>query len=284
MQNLQVYPDIRIVGPRSSGKTAFIAALACWHNTDPNSPILSVTPYDDQANTLRRIARDVLKQGLQPASTPHVDDPTQLPQYTLLIQMKPAFSEQPIKFKVSCREYSGELVEDLLGGSIFQVNLKSYLDDCASVRGLLLSMDGTSRQDDKYAKAFETLKIELGWRLVARENPLSNYRIAVAFTKCEQEEVWIHRYNLERFLNVRFSSTRDALADWCREWNCKINYYLCSAFGTTDGSKPNAIVENKSPQGTTAVLAKPNLWKPIGLVAPIYWLHTGQDDPRLNTI
>ena len=61
--NLKGSGDIRIIGPRSSGKTTFMAALAHWPNRDPeNSPIQLITPADGvDTQRLKDMARDILE-------------------------------------------------------------------------------------------------------------------------------------------------------------------------------------------------------------------------------
>ena len=62
--------DIRVIGPRASGKTTFMAALVHWQNSDPdNSPIQSITPTDSaDTQRLQGMATDILEnsQALPP--------------------------------------------------------------------------------------------------------------------------------------------------------------------------------------------------------------------------
>lgn len=278
-------PDIRIIGPRSSGKTTLMAALARWPNAKPDSPIQSVNPFDDDSARLIDMAKDILENGLPLAPTRPDEDANNLPLYTLLIELKPAFLiGRNVRFQVSCREYSGEIIKDLRGGSS-GINLSNYLDDCADSSGLLLLIDGTSREDKQYSQAFARLQKELNERLIGRNKGLRSYRIAVVFSKAEQAQVWIHRYEMQKFINLKFPQTKDTLQAWSDNWGCKVNYFFCSAFGMKGSPpNPNVKVQERDSGGTYAVLAKPSLWRPFGLVAPIYWLHTGKDDQRLRRI
>ncbi|MFM7371194.1 MAG: hypothetical protein ACKO2Z_26075, partial [Sphaerospermopsis kisseleviana] len=61
--------DFRVIGPRRSGKTAFMAALARWPNAKSDSPIVSVDPYNDEAGELINIAQDILEDGKELAGT-----------------------------------------------------------------------------------------------------------------------------------------------------------------------------------------------------------------------
>ena len=42
--------------------------------------------------------------------------------------------------------------------------------------------------------------------------------------------------------------------------------------------------QSRDEAGTYGVIANPAVWRPFGLVAPIYWLYTGKDDRRLREI
>jgi hypothetical protein len=153
---------IKIIGPRKSGKTAFMAALARWPNADIASPIQSIDPYDDSAGQLIGMAKDILEDGKELSGTEY--NAQQMPTYTLLITLKPSLFKHPIaklrgksiRFEVSCCEYSGELIKDLRSNGRSQV-MESYLDDCATSRGLLLLIDGTSNSDREYAEAYKMI-------------------------------------------------------------------------------------------------------------------------------
>jgi hypothetical protein len=190
-KDLDGNPDIRIIGPRRSGKTTFMAALAHWPNADPNSPIQSVEPFDDDTGELINMAQNILENGMSVAGTDLLDDPDELPLYTLLIELKPPFlkrlvTRRNVRFQVSCREYSGEIIKDLRGSDAGGMRLSNYLDDCASASGLLLLIDGTAKNDREYSQAFANLQRELNIRLTGENRNLRSYRLAVVFTKCEK--------------------------------------------------------------------------------------------------
>ncbi|MCL1470926.1 hypothetical protein [Argonema antarcticum] len=276
-------PDIRIVGHRRAGKTTFMAALARWPNARRDSPIESVKPFDDRTDKLIDQAKDILENGLPLAGTFFPEDANELPLYTLLIEMKPAFRiGGNIKFQVSCRDYPGKLIEELRKTNITP-KLSNYLDDCADATGLLLLIDGTAREDKLYSQAFERLKEELNFRLTGQNKNLNSYRIAVAFSKAEQGSVWIHRHDMQKFMRLKFSQTETTLQKWQKEWGCPMNYFFCSAFGMIgEPLTPNFREETRDSGAICGVINYPQYWRPFGLVAPIYWLHTGKDDWRLR--
>lgn len=292
-RNLEGDPEIRIIGPRSAGKTTYMAALARWPNAKPDSPIQSVEPYDDDTTKLVNMAEDILETGLALPPTQYTEDANDMPLYTLQIRLKPTFLSNPmlnmkrgeVRFQVSCREYAGEIFQDLRRGTSSQIALSSYLDDCANSTGLLLLLDGTAREDQLYSQAIACLQEELNWRLTGNNRDLANYKIAIAFAKADQARIWVNRDDIERFVNLNFFQTKRTLEKWSKNWRCKINYFCCSAFGMKgQPPKPNVRVESRNRQGTSAVIDKPEVWRPFGLIAPLYWLYTGQEDRRLREI
>jgi hypothetical protein len=75
--------EFRLIGPRKSGKTTFLAALARWPNASKDSPIESVAPYDDDTENLVARAQDILENGLDFAGDSVPDQPGDLLTYTL---------------------------------------------------------------------------------------------------------------------------------------------------------------------------------------------------------
>jgi len=285
--------EIRVIGPRRSGKTSFMAALARWPNADPNSPIQAVDPFDNEAGRLIEMAKDILEDGRELAGTDYDNTTYNLPTYTLLITLKPGLLNhpmahlrgKPIRIQVSCREYSGEIIRDLCNMATAEARLRNYLDDCASASGLLLLLDGTAKTDREYAQALENLQRELNERLSLDKRVFKDYRIAVVFSKCEQAPVWVYQKDIQKFANLKFSSTQEVLRRWRNLWGCQVNYFFCSAFGMKGTPpKPNVTVINKDKGGTCAVIENPSIWRPLGLVAPLYWLQTGKEDARLRDI
>ncbi|MEL4896102.1 hypothetical protein [Crocosphaera sp. Alani8] len=105
------YTEFRIIGPRSAGKTAYLAALAYWPRANPNSPIASVTAMDDDTKRFIGIAKDILETGAQLAATSRPDDPNLIPPYGLKITMKSDFQVSNQSFEVICKDFAGELFD-----------------------------------------------------------------------------------------------------------------------------------------------------------------------------
>ena len=274
--------EFRLIGPRKGGKTTYLAALAYWPNAPLDSPIEAVDPLDDDTGKLIRYAQDILERGLPIAGTFLKEDPNDLPSYTLSIRLKSRFGRGDQRFNITCKDYAGELFAQLRGGNRQEL-LEPYLDDCAEAPGLLLMIDGTSHREDRnYASALAVLQNELSLRLTAQNRPLSGYRIAIVFSKAEQSRVGIHK-DINKFLGLKFPQTQRTLERWSREWRNPLKYFYCSAFGMK-GKPPKPNFRKTPVEGgaTCGVIDRPKFWRPFGLVAPIYWLHTGKEDPRLD--
>jgi hypothetical protein len=270
--------EFGLIGPCKSGKTTFLAALARWPNASKDSPVESVDPYDDDTKDLVTRAKNILESGLD--FTP--DQAEDLLNYTLSIKLKSTFFDKNLDFQVSFKEYSGELFEDF----IVDGKISEYLGDISNVSGFLVLIDGTSAENDKkYAQFLVSLKKELRICWIAEEKKLKDIRLAVVFSKAEEAQVWIYRRDLPGFMNRKFPLSTEVLVKWQKEWRCSINYFFCSAFGTMGKPpQPNTRPKNHSQGGTSAVIKRPDAWRPLGLVAPIYWLYTGKDDQRLRKL
>lgn len=290
--NLRGNGDIRIIGPRASGKTTFMAALVHWPNRDPeHSPIQSITPADGvDTQRLKDMARDILEnsQALPPTRLEEVI------LYNLTIDLKPDFTLNPIaavirrdvRMSVSATDYSGELFA-LLRDNPNDPDLQLYLDDCQYATGLMIIIDGTSTNDRFCSDALNVLKRELTLRFQHNNIDTRRYRIALVFSKAEQTLVWnFHKQNkVTDFTKQRYRQTRYTLQEWRKQWGCSVGCFFSSAFGTMDNpEQANCRVISRSANATFAVIDRPEFWEPFGLIAPIYWLYTGQGNIQLRNI
>ncbi|MDJ0579203.1 hypothetical protein [Crocosphaera sp.] len=283
-QEIQGSNEFRLIGARTSGKTTYLAALVHWPNAPENSPIEAVDPLDDETGRLIRYAQDILETGNQMAGSLLPLDPNEMPpSYSLSIRLQNRFGRGDKRLNITCKDYPGELFEQLRGGNRPEL-LEPYLDDCAIAPGLLLMIDGTNHKEDRnYAQALTILQNELSLRLTAQDRPLNRYRIAIAFSKAEQATVWLYRNDINQFLGKKFPQTQRTITRWSRQWRCPIKYFFCSAFGMKGNPpKPNFRETQGGNGAKVGVINRPKFWRPFGLVSPIYWLHTGKEDRRLH--
>ena len=88
--------EIRVIGPRNSGKTTFLAALADWHDIGFRKPIKAVEPLNEETLDLRRNAAHILRDGRQFSPTYISFDNYYLPSYFLNIEITPNFWHNPL--------------------------------------------------------------------------------------------------------------------------------------------------------------------------------------------
>lgn len=281
---------IRVIGYRSSGKTTFMAALARWPNTSSNSPVQSVTATNEGGQELINKARNILEQGEQLEFTRLDANANEIIDYNINIKLKDKFSwrnpklgkgNRIIDLNISCKDYAGEFFNDLLQPTN-NPRLDSYLEDCVMSDGIALLIDGASHTMDaeyamgldKFLKALDRNEIE------ARKR-----RIAVILTKAEHGEVFATR---DRPANItvsrRFAQVYQTLQLWHDSKAGKIEFFTASAFGTLGNQylEPNSTIIRRGAEGTTAVIKTPKLWRPFGLISPLYWLCTGERHPDLD--
>jgi Double-GTPase 1 len=273
--------EFRIVGDRSSGKTTYLAALAYWPISlvGTESPIHSVEPYEPDSRVLLDMAENILLQGddLPPTEEPIL--------YSLTVKLKQKFVEKltgkPPSIRISCVDYPGEFFANIRKNTSI---VDSYLDDLQAAAGLLLLIDGTkqtTKDDQNNAKAIKILEKRLNQRLANTPDRLKNYRIAVVISKAEDAIIWASLDNVPNFMQRKFPETQGALNQWKTEWKCQIEYFSCSALGWMGTRRePNTKVIQRDPP--KAILRDSNVWKPEGLVQPIFWLQTGYRHSELT--
>jgi GTPase SAR1 family protein len=273
---------IRVIGDRGSGKTAYMASMAYWPNANSDSPVQSIIPINDEANELIAQAQNILEQGLELEPTDLNASATEVKDYTLSITLKEQFlglRSQMLKLNISCKDYAGEFFSDLIykpGDS----RLEDYLEDCLEATGILFLLDGTThRKDLEYANGLDKFLMALDRTDLGGKQR----RIALVMTKCEQSELWINRHKPKELAMARFPQVYRKLQAWSQTAGGEVSYFTTSAFGMlgTQFPEPNAKKLKRDRDGTTSVIKNPKQWRPFGLVAPIYWLCTGQHHKEL---
>ncbi|WP_204103121.1 MULTISPECIES: hypothetical protein [Spirulina sp. CCY15215] len=273
---------LRVIGDRASGKTAYMASLAYWPNADSNSPVQDISPVNDDAQELINQARNILEQGLELPPTDLNASAEDVKDYLLSIAVKNQMSltsakaalfPKILKLTIGCKDYAGEFFADLVHKSK-DAKLQSYLEDCREATGLMFLVDGTApRKDMDYARGLDKF---LG-ALDAVDGGGKMKRIALVVTKCEIEQLWVNRHDPRKIAEARFPQTCHKLAGWASLGSGTVEYFTTSAFGVLgrEFPQPNSKKLTRDRQGTTSVIKDPKRWRPFGLVAPIYWLCTG---------
>ncbi|MEK0190959.1 hypothetical protein [Microcoleus anatoxicus] len=288
---------VRIIGDRGSGKTAYIASLAYWPNADPSSAVQTVTSVNSLTEELVAEAQNILEQGLQMGGSDLNDSIGDVKDYSLSIVLKGQFSflqnvntaiknvqavmkPQLVKLNISCKDYAGEFFADLVH-KVGDSKLQDYLEDCLLANGIMFLADGTAhRKDSEYANGLDKFLIALDRTDISR----IQRRIAFVITKCEQAELWVSRHNPRELAQARFPQTFRKLQAWQQTGGGQVDYFTTSAFGVL-GSKypePNSVKIKRDRDGTSSCIKDPKRWRPFGLVAPIYWLCTGERHKELD--
>lgn len=279
--------SLRVIGDRASGKTTYMAALAHWSNTNSSSPVQSVIPIGSDSEKLKSKAQNLLEQGLPLEPTPFEANPNHVKDYVFTIILKQQFSWQSLsgktavnKLTISCKDYSGEFLSDLLLRSDNSM-LLDYLNDYSRARGILFLVDGVAYQKDtEYATCISKLLTTLN------RTKLDNvkHRIAMVLTKCELPELWVDRNRPSFLAEARFPKSYQEFQSWQQTGAGEVDYFMASAFGMLNSQvpEPNSTRISRRREGMHSKLKDPKNWQPFGLVSPIYWLCTGKRHPELD--
>jgi hypothetical protein len=279
---LQSSVVLRVIGDRASGKTTYMASLARWPNADPDSPVQAVTAVDEGGEELISKAQNILEQGLELEKT-RLENISHLPDCTLQISLKEKKIGSPLfNLNISSKDYSGEFFDDLLHQSQ-NPQLEEYLEDCLQANGIMFLVDGSSRRKDlEYANGLDKLLLALDRNDING----SKRRIALVLNKCEQSDLWVNRDKPGFLASARFPQVCRKLQSWQQMGGGDIEFFTASAFGMLGNKypEPNVNLLNRSRGGVRAVIKNPKLWRPFGLVAPIYWLAKGSRHPQLDHV
>jgi hypothetical protein len=283
--------NIVVIGPRSSGKTTYLAALAYWHKRREEAKktqgtIFSIQPLNDDAKKLQKKAEDIIiagdsfrptkvtPEGIDLDSLPEeqlAEYELELPNYLFQIEINPPFSEKK-EINLNVKDYAGELFDDHLDNSGSHGLYQQIWEDSLSedIEGCLILLSGWYDDDDRRYSQNLTKFIEL----MDRQNRLNNYRLAVAFSKCERGEIWPGR--IEPYIDIfknHLPRTKAALEGQIPKHN--LEFYALSTFGVLrrNDPRPNRVILYKK-EGYA--LKDRERWQPYNLISPLYWLSTGQ--------
>ena len=267
--------NLRVVGDRASGKTTYMASLARCGNANYSSFVQVIEPFNKDGENLFNLAQDILEQGLrlEPTRLNEHADATSLPNYALKIIIKKELGIKTSEMLLNCKDYSGEFFSDLLyqtGNSLLQ----DYIDDCLEAESILFLIDGIAYQKDReYAKGLGKFLDNFRTNTDKKKR-----RLALVLSKCEQPDLWINRHKPKDLVIARFPEVYRKLEAWQKSGYGKVEYFTSSAFGMLGTRFPEANAKKirRGQDGVVSVLKDTQHWRPFGLVAPIYWLYTGE--------
>jgi Double-GTPase 1 len=262
--------NICVIGPQSSGKTTYLAALTQWSSLAKgiNQKKYDIEAIGEDAEKLAGKAKSIIYQGASLEPTTVAGGIYQMPSYMFRIQVRQQLRKQP-PIDLVVKDYAGEIFKGLATGTV-PADHQDFLDDCLrnDVSGCLLLLTEWQKGTDLfYEQAMETFI-----RMMKTNDRLSNYRLAVAMSKCERGELWPGRLEPEVDLfNVHLPRMTGLLRRKIPKQN--LDFFAVSTFGVLERNdpRPNRIDE-MGKERTKSVLRKPSAWQPYGLVAPINWL------------
>jgi hypothetical protein len=138
--------NICIIGPRSSGKTTYLAGLAYWPDTHNQN--FEVTPITKEAQNLVNQAEDIILSGDSLKRTEidgfKIKTVYDLPLYSFQIEKKRRW-RKPEEINLVVRDYPGEIFDDLASGISNKIH-QEFLNECLIpdiVGCLLLLINGS---------------------------------------------------------------------------------------------------------------------------------------------
>ena len=84
------------------------------------------------------------------------------------------------------------------------------------------------------------------------------------------------RHRPDALAITQFPQVSKSLKDWQIKEKISIAFFAISAFGMLETSYPEANTISESGNRSWGRIKDPSRWSPFGLVAPLYWLCTGE--------
>ncbi|MEA5470369.1 hypothetical protein [Spirulina sp. 06S082] len=264
--------NICVIGPRASGKTTYLAALAYKRMTIGKSKQFNIIPLNDDSREIAEKAENIICQGesFEPTRVESVDT---LPDYSFKIAVKkfPRIKEE--SFQLVFKDYPGEVFEKIAESDAGDAIQEEFIEECfrKDVEGcLILFSDWIKGTDNHYNRIINRFL-----ELMDSHDRAKDLRLAVAMSKCERGELWSGRLDPETDLfNRHLPMTTATLREKVTPKN--IRFYAISTFGVLrrNDPRPNRIDE-QGKSGQASVLREVPRWQPYNIIAPLYWLNKG---------
>ena len=304
--------NIYIIGPRSSGKTTFLGALLSItkYSQNINHRKVNVDTKGKTSELESQVRKSwETKKPLEPTNFPENStkystnfskdgrkSKENSQNYEFLITINPQY--KPTEIELKAKDYGGEFFQGLLRTDL-SATIKLHTLDCLmNANGLIVLLPDFCLQDDGnqstlvenidsfYRSVFHKLLSEFpknddifsSDELTKIENNLKEIRIAFVMSKCERGELWTRRWEPERDLfQVHLSNTRDFLRNNLSLKKNQIAFFALSSFGvfSKNDPRPNRLNIGRNLQDG-AIIDNGELWRPFGLVNPLYWIATGK--------
>jgi hypothetical protein len=274
--------NIGVIGPRSSGKTTYLAALAYWPESRLKSKHKStfVIESNDGLEANAKIVEKAKERILEGSSfepttvAGGVDD---LASYMFTIKVK-RFLRTSDPINLVAVDYPGEIFNELVTGEVNSIHKhEEFIEKCLrkDVKGLLVLLPAWEKGSDSFYE--QMIRKFIG--LLDSHGRMDDLRLAVAMSKCERGEIWSGRLDPEQDLfKMHLPQTTTVLRNKISIKN--VEFFAISTFGVLSRNDPRPNREDQIGQeGVNSVLRETEAWRPYGMIAPLYWLSTGE---RLN--
>jgi len=266
--------NICVIGPRGSGKTTYLAALAYCPDQKRIGKKYSnfnIHALNEDAKELASKAENIICEGASLAPTEVAGGIDSLPYYSFKIEIGHWLKRNAIHLAV--RDYPGEIFEELESRQTNQLH-QEFIDECLmkDVAGCLILLTEWKRGTDK----FYSRVLERFTELMDTHDRVKDLRLAVAMSKCERGELWPGRIDPEIDLfDVHLPKTKATLQAKIQSQN--LHFYAISTFGVLrqNDPRPNRVDELGA-GGRHSVLREASRWQPYGMISPLYWLSTGK--------
>lgn len=268
--------NIVIIGPRRSGKTTYLAALAylpALRSRKGKHNNFKIQPLNDESRDLAENAENIIVEGATFEPTviggklQGVDD---LPYYSFQLQVKQGLFTKTENIQLNVRDYPGEVFEKIADRNLSDDIHREFIDECLmpDIAGCLILLTHWEHGTDKFYNRVMSQFI----KLMDEKQRTHDLKLAVVMSKCERGELWPGRIDPETDLfGIHLPRTKTILTDNINPKN--LHFYALSTFGVLhkNDPRPNRIDQAGS-NGSESVLREPNSWQPYNLIQPLYWL------------
>jgi hypothetical protein len=266
--------NIYVIGPRASGKTTYLAALAYQPSrAKQKNKNFKVQALNEETRELADKAENIILEGasLEPTEK-YVRTIDDLKVYSFMIEIERKWQKTE-KINLAVRDYPGLIFDELESVSADPLH-EEYINECLSKdsQGCLILLTEWKQGTDKFYKRVFKRFINL----MDKQERLYDLRLAVAMSKCERGELWPGRLDPENDLfAIHFPETLSFLKDNIPPKN--LQFYAISTFGVLRNKDPRPNrKEELGTKGRYSVLRETYNWSPYGMISPLYWLSTGK--------
>ena len=214
--------NIRVIGPRGSGKTTYLAALA-YQPVQPGGKTknFKVQAINEDTKKLAEKAETIIIEGesLEPTGVlvKTIDD---VPVYSFNIKISTLLQKKQ-DINLAVRDYPGEIFDELEQGLTNHIQ-REFIDECLAkdVAGCLIMLTEWQKGTDRHYSRVLQRFIEL----MDSQGRIKDLRLAVAMSKCERGELWPGRLDPEIDLfNIHLPKSTKVLKETIPARN--LNFY-----------------------------------------------------------